>query len=127
MGIDVTASDYHPLAQEFLDENILGNDLPPIKFETGNWDVDNPLLGEFDVIIGSDILYEPAHAENVSRFIDNHSGHDVQVIIVDPDRGNRSRFTRFMHSLGYAHHFDRFSEQQDDGSTCKGRVLHYQR
>ena len=127
MGIDITASDYHPLAREFLDENALGNELSPIKFQTGNWDVENPLLGEFDVIIGSDILYEPAHAECVSRFIDSHSGHQVRVIIVDPNRGNRSSFTRNMLALGYAHHFDRFDELQSDGSHCKGRVLHFHR
>jgi len=127
MGVDITASDYHPLAKEFLDKNVLGNDLPPIKFQVGNWEAKNPLLGEFDMIIGSDILYEPAHADDVSRFIDHHSGNSVEVIIVDPNRGNRSSFTKKMLALGYAHHFKRFDEQQEDGSSCRGRVLHYQR
>ena len=31
MGVDITASDYHPLAREFLDENVLSNELLPIK------------------------------------------------------------------------------------------------
>jgi predicted nicotinamide N-methyase len=127
MGIDITASDYHPLAREFLDQNVLANELPPIKFAIGNWEVENPLLGEFDVIIGSDILYEPAHAKNVSHFVDHHSGNDAQVIIVDPNRGNRARFTKKMIALGYNHRFERFDEQQEDGSSCRGRVLHYQR
>ncbi|MDH5614854.1 MAG: hypothetical protein OEY35_07460, partial [Gammaproteobacteria bacterium] len=120
-------SDYHPLAQEFLDENILRNELPPIKFLTGNWETENPLLGEYDLIIGSDILYEPAHAESVSSFIDCHSGTDVQVIIVDPNRGNRAIFTKKMIALGYTHHFDRFDVQELDEPRCKGRILHYQR
>ncbi|MDH5190501.1 MAG: class I SAM-dependent methyltransferase [Gammaproteobacteria bacterium] len=127
MGINITASDYHPLAQEFLDENILRNELPPIKFLTGNWETENPLLGEYDLIIGSDILYEPAHAESVSSFIDCHSGTDVQVIIVDPNRGNRAIFTKKMIALGYTHHFDRFDVQELDEPRCKGRILHYQR
>jgi len=127
MGVDITASDYHPLAKEFLDKNVLGNDLPPIKFQVGNWEAKNPLLGEFDMIIGSDILYEPAHADDVSRFIDHHSGDNVEVIIVDPNRGNRARFTKKMVALGYAHHFERFDVQQENGSSCRGRVLHYQR
>lgn len=127
MGIDITASDYHPLAKEFLDKNILANKMLPIKFQTGNWETENPLLGEFDLIIGSDILYEPAHAQSVSRFIDCHSSNDVEVIIVDPGRGNRASFTKNMIALGFTHHFERFDIEQDDGSSCKGRILHFQR
>ena len=127
MGVDITASDYHPLAKEFLDDNVLRNKLLPIKFETGNWEVENPLLGEFDLIIGSDVLYEPVHAENVSQFIDHHSSVDVEVVIVDPNRGNRARFTKKMIALGYAHHFERFDVQDRDDASCKGRILHYQR
>ena len=127
MGIDITASDYHPLAKEFLDENIISNKMLPIKFQTGNWDVENPLLGEFDMIIGSDILYEPEHSESVSRFIDSHSSVNVEVVIVDPNRGNRAKFTKNMIALGYAHHFERFNVQGTDDKNCKGRILHYQR
>ena len=111
MGFNITASDYHPLAKEFLDSNISSNDFAPIKFETGNWEAENPLLGEFDLIIGSDVLYEPAHSESVSRFIDIHSSNNVDVIIVDPNRGNRAKFTKNMIALGYTHHFERIDMQ----------------
>lgn len=127
MGIDVTASDYHPLAQSFLDRNILGNRLEPIKYQTGNWEAENENLGKFDYVIGSDILYQPAHARAVSRFIDRHSNAEVQVIIGDPNRENRSRFTREMIDLGYSHHFEKFDQQLEDGRRCKGRILHYRR
>ena len=127
MGVDITASDYHPLAKEFLKENVLRNKMLPIKFQTGNWETDNPLLGKFDLIIGSDVLYEPAHAESVSQFIDCHSSDNVEVVIVDPDRGNRAKFTKKMIVLGYAHRFERFNQQGSDEVICKGRILHYQR
>jgi predicted nicotinamide N-methyase len=127
MGVDITASDYHPLAKEFLDKNILSNRLLPIKFQTGNWEANNPSLGKFDLIIGSDVLYEPAHAENVSQFIDCHADVNIDVIIVDPNRGNRANFTRKMIALGYSHHFERFDVQGNDDASCKGRILHYQR
>lgn len=127
MGVDITASDYHPLAKEFLDQNVLNNQLLPIKFKTGNWETENPLLGEFDLIIGSDVLYEPAHVDLVSTFIDCHSDVDVEVIIVDPDRGNRAKFTKKMLALGYDHSFSRFNVQGPFNAKCKGRVLHYQR
>ncbi|WP_455366160.1 class I SAM-dependent methyltransferase, partial [Kaarinaea lacus] len=108
MGVDITASDYHPLARSFLDKNATSNNLSPVKYQTGNWETDNPLLGEFDLIIGSDILYEPNHATQVSSFIDIHSSPGVDVMIVDPNRGNRSSFTKKMIALGYTHHFERF-------------------
>lgn len=127
MGFNITASDYHPSAKEFLDKNILSNKLSPIRFQTGNWEVENPLLGEFDLIIGSDVLYEPAHAEQVSNFIDCHSDSNVDVIIVDPNRGNRSNFTKKMAALGYTHRFDKFNREGLDNTNCKGRILHYQR
>jgi len=127
MGFDITASDFHPLAKEFLDSNILSNKMTPIKFQTGNWEVDNPLLGEFDLIIGSDVLYEPAHSANVSRFIDIHSSSNVDVIIVDPNRGNRAKFTKSMIALGYTHHFERFDVNENESNDCKGRILHYHR
>lgn len=127
MGVDITASDYHPLAREFLDGNVYRNSLLPIKFQTGNWETENPLLGEFDLIIGSDVLYEPAHAGLVSQFIDAHAGMDVDVMIVDPNRGNRSSFTRKMIALGYSHRYERFEADDRDNAACKGRILHYRR
>jgi len=126
MGVDITASDYHPLAREFLAQNVRMNNLAPLNFQTGNWDIANPLLGKFDLIIGSDILYEPAHSELVSAFVDQHSGNGVEVIIVDPNRGNRSKFTQKMLSLGYSHHFECFNTLDTDAG-CKGRILHYHR
>ena len=126
-GYNITASDYHPLARAFLDENVLANNLSPIHYHTGNWETANLLLGQYDLIIGSDVLYEPAHAANVSRFIDSHSGNNVDVIIVDPGRGNRAAFTKHMIALGYTHHFEQFDVRAPEKHPCKGRILHYQR
>ena len=127
MGIDITASDYHPRVREFLDRNVLGNGLPPIKYRTGNWNEENFELGKFDVMIGSDILYQPDHAHLVSRFIDRHSSDDVQVVIGDPDRANRARFTNRMIDLGYLHRFEKFDQPLQDGNRFRGRISHFRR
>jgi predicted nicotinamide N-methyase len=127
LGVDITASDYHPLAEEFLRLNVKANKLQPLKFLTGNWDTHNPLLGEFDLIIGSDILYEPAHPGLVSGFIHRHSEKQSAVIIADPNRGNRGRFTRHMQSMGYSHRYERFDDNSGNSNPCKGRILHYHR
>jgi predicted nicotinamide N-methyase len=127
MGVDITASDYHPRVREFLDRNVLGNGLPPIKYQTGNWDGENPELGKFDVMIGSDILYEPDHARLVAQFIDRHSSGDVQIWIGDPDRSNRAKFTRNMIGLGYLHEYERFDHELPDGIRCRGRISRFRR
>ena len=36
-GADMTASDCHPLAGEFLAENVRLNGLPPLKYRHGHW------------------------------------------------------------------------------------------
>lgn len=127
MGADITASDYHPQALPFLKRNLLQNSLSPIKFQTGNWETENPLLGQFDLIIGSDILYQPTHIDHVSRFITRHSSDNVEIMIIDPGRENRSRFTKVMQSLGFEYHYEKFDEPMLGSQNCKGWILHFSR
>lgn len=120
---NMTVSDWHPLSQSFLKENLLLNKLGPLKYRTGNWEVSNPDLGLFDLIIGSDVLYERQQPGQLAGFIDRHAARSAQVIIVDPDRGNRVGFCREMAALGYdftAKRADRFVE---NGEPFKGRFL----
>ena len=49
LGGDITASDYHPLAESFLIENTNLNHLKPIPFQTGDWNTANSKLGKFDL------------------------------------------------------------------------------
>jgi 2-polyprenyl-3-methyl-5-hydroxy-6-metoxy-1,4-benzoquinol methylase len=124
---DVTASDVHPLTETFLRENVLLNHLQPLKYETGNWDTENPRLGKFDLIIGSDVLYERNQPALLSAFIDKHSKPTVEVIIVDPDRGNRSDFSKSMARLGFSLVEARADGMQANGEVYKGRILTYRR
>lgn len=123
---DITASDCHPLAADFLLENLKLNHLPVMKYQTGNWSRENPLLGRFDLIIGSDVLYDRGQPEVLSRFIELHALPHTEVLIVDPDRGNRASFNRKMEALGYSRTETRIAELPDGGSY-KGRLLQYLR
>ena len=53
---DITATDYHPEAQKFLQRNALLNEGDEIAFEQVDWADKKESLGLFDVIIGSDLL-----------------------------------------------------------------------
>ena len=126
-GGDVTASDCHPLAESFLKENLRLNHLPPMKYRTGNWGRSASDMGRFDLIIGSDLLYDRNQPQALSAFIDEHSCSTVEVVIVDPDRGNISGFNRHMTGLGYTHCQSRVSFLPDGTTSYTGRVHSYGR
>lgn len=126
-GGDITASDHHPLTESFLVANLLLNRLPEMKYRTGNWARPNPNLGRFDLIIGSDVLYERGQAEQLSDFIEKHAEARAEVVIIDPNRGNRSAFNRCMAHLGFALTETLLSLPLDDGAPYRGRLLRYRR
>jgi predicted nicotinamide N-methyase len=127
LGGDITASDYHPLAEAFLLENTLLNDLAPIRFKTGDWHTANLGLGKFDLIIGSDLLYEHQHIALLSAFINHHSSSQVEVVIVDPGRGAHRAFAREMEHLGYTHSWTDLKDYPSEGIKPKGFILRFSR
>jgi predicted nicotinamide N-methyase len=100
-GADITACDYHPLAEAFLQHNVALNQLPALPFRTAPWLGPNPLLGRYDLIVGSDLLYERDHATLLAGFIAQHTHPASQVLIADPGRGYVSPFSALMTELGY--------------------------
>ena len=126
-GAQHTASDYHPLANEFLQENNRLNELPPLHFEPCDWAEAMPAMGLFDLIIGSDLLYEPNHPALLSHFIDLHSSPSVKVIIIDPGRRQQGQFTKQMEGLGFASSFKRATENQAQSRTFSGKILQFSR
>lgn len=125
---DITASDCHPLAGDFLARNCLLNDMGlPLKYEMANWRDESLTLGRFDLIIGSDLLYDRDQPLLLSAFIDRHANAAVEVLIVDPDRGNRPHFSREMAVLGFSLEETRVTELPMAGGDYKGRLLSYRR
>lgn len=133
-GADITASDLHPLAGAFLAQNLLLNDLAPMKYRHGDWSepAGKPtrriVRGRFDLIIGSDVLYDRDGSHSLAAFIGRHAEAAAEVWIVDPERGNRPAFNRAMQALGFA----RSEQRLDYGATplaaaYKGRLLEFSR
>lgn len=102
-GANITATDYHPEAQNFLNINAGLNQNKTIPFVRTGWADRDSCLGKFDVIIGSDLLYEPNHADLLSGFIHKHASQPCEIIIIDPGRRQRARFSQAMRALGYSH------------------------
>ena len=128
---DVTVTDWHPLTEAFLQKNLLANGLGPLPYQAGNWALDDASgasgLGRFDLIIGSDVLYERQQPAQLARFIDQHATLHAEVIIVDPDRSNRSAFCREMGALGYRLTMRTADKTLEGGEAYKGRFLTFAR
>jgi predicted nicotinamide N-methyase len=124
---NITATDYHPESQNFLNRNVLLNGDEQIPFELTDWASQNDNLGLFDIIIGSDLLYEDNHIELLANFIQAHANPACEVIIVDPGRGRKNKLSSRMINLGFS------SAQMKPGQTdyldqeFKGHILQYNR
>jgi len=140
-GARITASDCHPLAEDFLRENLRLNDLcASLKYRHGQWGVEDSvneqegrvlLKGRYDLVIGSDLLYEPDMPFALATFIDRHALPRAEVWIVDQNRGYRTAFNRHMS----AYRFELVKEKHLAHEACsdsgrasyKGRLLKYER
>jgi len=124
---DITATDYHPEANKFLKRNALLNQDSAIAFEQVNWADTGDKLGLFDLIIGSDLLYEDNHIELLANFIEAHANPTCEVIIVDPGRGRKNKLSTRMKEFGFS------SSQQIPAHTkyldheFKGYILKFER
>jgi len=153
-GADVTASDCHPLAAGFMLENLRINGLLPLQYRHGRWGtlpvmeattmdpaqalpvvlsaerlgIAKSLTGRFDLIMGSDILYERDEAGTLPAFIEEHAAHACEVWVVDPNRSNRTHFHRHMAALGFVLQEHALTLAATPAMAAyKGRMLSYQR
>lgn len=124
---NITATDYHPEAQTFLQRNTRLNNDKDIPFERVDWAKQDDNLGLFDLIIGSDLLYEDNHIDLLANFIESHSNPKCEVIIVDPGRGRKNKLSTRLKAFGFS------SDQQKPTNTdylekeFKGYILKYTR
>ena len=131
-GADVTASDCHPLTARFLHENLRLNELPRLPYRHGHWSAGpggvvpaahEVVQGRFDLIMGSDVLYERDEAGHLSGFIARHALPCAEVLIVDPNRGNRAAFNRRMAGAGFRLEEIDLSGAPGGADGYRGRLL----
>jgi predicted nicotinamide N-methyase len=124
---DITATDYHPEVLPFLLANVALNNGKKIPFVRTGWKDDEDKLGTFDLIIGSDLLYESDHAQLLSDFIDLHARQQCEVMIVDPGRGYHAKFSKKMVKRGYSHCQRKPVDISYLKDPFKGQILNYSR
>mgnify|MGYP000645428792 CR=1 FL=1 len=124
---DITATDHHPEVENFLLENIALNHGKELPFFRVGWDDEDNGMGLFDLIIGSDLLYEKEQVNSLARFIHQHSKPDGTVILVDPGRGFHAQFSKKMVTLGFSHSQRKPNDINALSKPFKGRILQYSR
>ena len=98
---NITATDQHPEAAGFLEKNTRLNDDRDIPFIRTGWAEPCSRLGKFDLIIGSDLLYERNHADLLAAFIEEHAASKCEVVLIDPGRKHHGKFTRRLQGFGF--------------------------
>ncbi|MBM9616658.1 histidine kinase [Desulfobulbus rhabdoformis] len=127
-GADITATDHHPEAQAFLDRNTLLNHDRNISFVRVGWN-DNvtQALGCFNLIIGSDLLYEEEQAKMLALFIHRYSELHCNVLIIDPGRGHSAKFKRNMNDLGFRFSAEQHRASNEASKPFSGKILSFAR
>lgn len=100
-GFDVTATDLNPYAKVLLNFNSSLNDMDNVAFGQAGWATGESALGRFDLLVGSDVLYDHHNLAPLVGFIDGHIRPDGESVIVDPGRGLTRRFASEMTKLGF--------------------------
>lgn len=126
-GANIVATDMHPLTRSFLEHNVALNGLPMLDYRELRWAVPDDTLGRFDLIIGSDILYERDHASLLAAVVERHAQPHAEVLLTDPGRGNSGAFTRALVAQGYALTEQRHRFKETDLAPFRGRLLSYRR
>ncbi|MFQ3324540.1 MAG: putative nicotinamide N-methyase [Pseudomonadales bacterium] len=120
---DITATDYHPEVGRFLIRNTLLNEDQPINYKQADWSVSDYELGLFDLIIGSDLLYEEEHIELLANFIERHAQPSCEVILVDPGRGRKNKLTAKMIEFGFSSSHSKPAHTDYLEKEFKGHIL----
>jgi len=101
LDTDITAMDIHAVTEDFLARNASLNLVGSIPFVNASWSDELNNLGNFDLILASDVLYEPRHIKTMAAFLNSHVSVSGEVIIVDPDRGQLDGFRKDMSEHGF--------------------------
>ncbi len=104
-GGDIIATDFHSDVPLFLELNQKANDIN-FSYRVMNWrnEIERTKtdLGLFDLVIGSDILYESQHPMQVAKALIAFLKPKGKIILADPGRAYIQKFITAMNELGYS-------------------------
>lgn len=121
-GGNVIATDFHADVPLFLKKNQDKNKIN-FDYEVMNWrneiERTKNAYGQFDLVLGSDILYESQHAMQVAEALISFLKPGGKIILSDPGRAYVQKFISAMKELGYP---DTFTTQKVAASLTTKNV-----
>lgn len=108
MGGFVTSTDFHADVPLFLEINQKNNNCF-FPYRVMNWrnEIERTKsdLGSFDLVLGSDILYEGQHPMQVAKALISFLKPGGKIILADPGRAYIQKFVTSMNECGHREHF----------------------
>ena len=99
LGGDVLATDFHPTVEEYFLRNCRHSNLK-VDYKRLNWRENLSSIGQFDVVIGSDVLYESKHPKEVAEGLLKFVLPGGLLILSDPGRAYLQQFINTMNERG---------------------------
>lgn len=95
LGGEVLATDYHPDVEEYYLRNCRHSSVESF-YRRLNWREGTEDIGKFDIVIGSDVLYESKHASEVASGLIRFLKPDGIILLSDPLRPYLQKFLTAM-------------------------------
>ncbi|MCW2279352.1 class I SAM-dependent methyltransferase [Heliophilum fasciatum] len=115
-GADVTQTDFIPQALRWAAYNAKLNGVQTTLLEA-DWRC-FPDIGLFDVIIGSDILYEPTVHDDLLALFRRHLTAQGAIFLADPGRAHGDKFIEQMGKAGWKVDAKQITAQLDGRQTA---------
>ena len=100
LGAKFLATDFHPDVEEYFLRNCRHSNMS-CDYMRLNWREDKQDIGLFDIVMGSDVLYESKHASEVAKGLIRFLKPGGKILLSDPGRNYLQPFLEAMKSEGY--------------------------
>ena len=126
MGATVEVCDFHPQVPKVLAQNLAQNSLDPssVLFRSLDWTRYEPSSipsPKFDLILGSDILYEPSPPKGLVHLIEDLLSPEGRFVLSDIGRVYYQRFLSMMEDQGFEAHERLELEVEDPPNNSKNQ------
>ena len=100
LGGEVLATDFHPDVEEYFLRNCRHSSIS-CDYQRLNWRSDHKFEESFDIVMGSDVLYEGKHANEVADGLIRFLKPGGKILLSDPGRNYLQPFLLAMKQKGF--------------------------